>query len=102
MIGALLADRAEPRPRVQVVVGAERYDQDVGLIYAAVRRRLPSLGVDRRDRLLDEPDSWPRLRPADESEHGGEGGEPVGPTSRRAENASEVEIDAGVGEETRP
>ena len=50
----LVAALGEPGRRVQVVVGAERDDQDVGLVRAGVRRHAPRFRVDRRDRLLQE------------------------------------------------
>ena len=40
---------------LEVVVGAERDDEDVGLVGAGVGRHAPRLGIDRRDRLLQEP-----------------------------------------------
>ena len=50
----LVAALGEPRRRVEVVVGAERDDQHVGLVDAGVGRHPPRLGVDRGDRLLQE------------------------------------------------
>ena len=50
----LVAALGESRRGVQVVVGAERHDQDVGLVDAAVGGHAPRLGIDRGDRLLQE------------------------------------------------
>ena len=50
----LVAALGEPRRRVEVVVGAERDDEDVGLVEAGVGRHAPRLRVDRGDRLLQE------------------------------------------------
>ena len=51
----LVAALGEPRRRVQVVVGAERDDQEVGLVDAAVGGHAARLGIDRGDRLLQKP-----------------------------------------------
>ena len=50
----LVAPLGEPRRGVQVVIGAERHDQDVGLVNTAVGGHAPRLGIDRGDRLLQE------------------------------------------------
>jgi len=52
-----VARLGQSRRRRDVVVSAERHDQDVRLIGVQVGRDPQSLGVDRRDRLLAEPDS---------------------------------------------
>ena len=52
----------EPGGRVEVVVRAERDDEDVRLVDARVRRHRPRLRIDRRDRLAQEPNA--RLREA--------------------------------------
>ena len=52
----------EPGRRGEVVVGPERDDEIVGLVHRIVRRDAPDLGIDRRDRLLDEAHAGPRER----------------------------------------
>jgi hypothetical protein len=47
----------EPRRGVEVVVGAERHDQEVSLVDAAVGGHAPRVGIDRGDRLLHEADT---------------------------------------------
>ncbi len=51
----LVSGLGEPRRGVQVVVGAERNDQDIRLVDAGVGGHAARFGVDRRDRLLEEP-----------------------------------------------
>ena len=53
----LEASCREARGRGDVVFGAERDDEDVGVVRAAVGRHVPSGGVDRRDPLLAELDA---------------------------------------------
>ena len=53
----LVARLGEPGRRVEVVVGAERDDEDVGVVDARVGRDPARLGIDRRDRLLQEADA---------------------------------------------
>ena len=50
----LVARLGEPRRGVEVVVGAERDDEDVGLVDAGVGRHASRLGIDRGDRLPQE------------------------------------------------
>jgi hypothetical protein len=50
----LVAPLGEPRRGVEVVIGAERHDQDVGLVNTAVGGHAPPFGIDRGDRLLQE------------------------------------------------
>ncbi len=47
----------EPGRGLEVVVGAERHDENVGLVHSAVRDDAPSLRVDRGDRLAEEADA---------------------------------------------
>ena len=47
----------QPGRRSEVVVGAERDHEDVGLVRAGVGRHMPRLGVDRRDLFPNEPHS---------------------------------------------
>ena len=56
----LEATFGEARSRGEVVVGAERHDQDVGVVRAAVGRHVPGGRVDRGHALLPELDT--RLR----------------------------------------
>ena len=51
----LVAGLGEPGRRGDVVVGAERDHEHVGLVAARVGRHPPRLGIDRGDRLLQEP-----------------------------------------------
>ena len=55
----LVASIGEPGRRVQVVVGAERDDEVVGVVDAAVGGDAARIGIDRGDRLLQE--AHPRL-----------------------------------------
>ena len=55
----LVSRLGEPRRGVQVVVGAERHDQDVSLAETGVSGHAARLGIDRGDRLLQE--SHPRF-----------------------------------------
>ena len=73
----LVAARGEAERRGDVVLRAERDDEDVGVVLASVGRDVPRRGIDRRDRLLAELDAGlrdlaveelrrGRLRPAEE------------------------------------
>ncbi len=73
----LVAALGEAGRRGDVVLGAERDDEDVGVVLAAVGRDVARRGIDRRDRLLAELDAGlrdvaveelrrRRLRPAEE------------------------------------
>ena len=53
----LVARLGEPGRRVEVVVGAERDDEDVGLVDPRIGRDPARLGIDRGDRLLQEADA---------------------------------------------
>ena len=56
----LVAGFDEARGRVEVVVGPQRDDQDVGLVAVEIRHHLPPGGIDRGDGFLTEPDVRPR------------------------------------------
>ena len=50
----LVARLGEAGRRIEVVVGAERHDEHVGLVDSRVRGHAARFGIDRRDRLLEE------------------------------------------------
>jgi hypothetical protein len=52
----LVAAGDESRGRVDVVIGPQRDDQDVGLVPVEIRHHLPPGGIDRGDGFLTEPD----------------------------------------------
>ena len=50
-----LAGLAQPRRRIEVVVGAQRDDEHIRFVYGPVGRDAPRLGVDGDDLLPQEP-----------------------------------------------
>ena len=53
----LAVSLGQPGRRVEVVVGAQSHDEDVGLVRALIRRHPPRLRVDGRDGLAQETDA---------------------------------------------